>query len=187
LLTNQSYTMAGTKKLIPLAEDEIIGKIYFIRGKKVLIDRDLAALYGVETRMLNQAVARNIKRFPADFMFRLTPAEFKNWTSQFVISNSDKMGLRRPPLAFTEEGVAMLSSVLNSEIAIAVNIQIIRIFSRMRAAFLTQKDILLKLEQLERKMEDRDADIQTIFAALKELVDKPQPERSRIGFKQKEE
>jgi hypothetical protein len=179
--------MPGSKKLISLAEEEIISKIYFIRGKKVLIDRDLAALYGVETRVLNQAVGRNMKRFPIDFMFRLTPGELKNWTSQIVISNSDKMGLRKPPLAFTEEGVAMLSSVLNSEIAIAVNIQIIRIFSRMREAFLTQKDILLKLEQLERKMEDRDADIQTIFAALKKLVHKPQQERALIGFKQQEE
>ncbi|SFD11226.1 ORF6N domain-containing protein [Chitinophaga sp. CF118] len=179
--------MEKTKKLIPLAEEEIIGKIYFIRGKKVLIDRDLAALYGVETRVLNQAVKRNLKRFPPDFMFQLTAAEFKNWTSQIVISGSDKMGLRKPPLAFTEEGVAMLSSVLNSEIAIAVNIQIIRIFSRMREAFLTQKDILLKLEQLERKMENRDTDIQTIFAALKELVHIPQTERALIGFKQQEE
>lgn len=179
--------MTRTKKLIPLAENEIIGKIYTIRGKKVLIDRDLAALYGVETRVLNQAVRRNLKRFPADFMFQLTAVELKNWTSQIVISGPDKMGLRKPPLAFTEEGVAMLSSVLNSEIAIAVNIQIIRIFSRMREAFLTQKDILLKLEQLERKVEDRDIDIQTIFAAIKELVDKPQPERIPIGFKQKEE
>jgi hypothetical protein len=99
-------------------------------------------------------------------MFQLTAAEFKNWTSQIVISGSDKMGLRKPPMALTEEGAAMLSSVLNSEIAIAVNIQIIRIFSRMREAFLMQKDILLKLEQLEKKVEDRDADIQTIFTAL---------------------
>lgn len=175
--------MPRSKKLISLAEEDIISKIYFIRSKKVMIDRDLAALYGVETRVLNQAVGRNLKRFPADFMFRLTPTELKNWTSQIVISNSDKMGLRKPPMAFTEEGAAMLSSVLNSEIAIAVNIQIIRIFSRMREAFLTQKDILLKLEQLERKVEDRDTDIQTIFAALKELVDKPQPERVLIGFK----
>jgi hypothetical protein len=179
--------MPRSKKLISLAEEDVISKIYLIRGKKVLIDRDLAALYGVETRVVNQAVRRNLKRFPADFMFQLTPAELKNWTSQIVISGSDKMGLRKPPLVFTEEGVAMLSSVLNSEIAIAVNIQIIRIFSRMREAFLTQKDILLKLEQLERKMEDRDADIQTIFAALKELVHTPQTERTFIGFKQQEE
>jgi len=179
--------MPRSKKLLSLAEEEIISKIYFIRGKKVLIDRDLAALYGVETRVLNQAVRRNLKRFPADFMFQLTAAEFKNWTSQIVISGADKMGLRKPPLAFTEEGVAMLSSVLNTETAIAVNIQIIRIFSRMREAFLMQKDILLKLEQLEKKMEDRETDIQTIFAALKELVHKPQPERTLIGFKQQEE
>ena len=98
-------------KLLP--EEIIAEKIFLIRGQKVMIDRDLAELYGVETRILNQAVRRNIKRFPEDFMFQLTTEEMKNWISQFVISNREKMGLRKPPFAFTEQGVAMLSSVLN--------------------------------------------------------------------------
>ena len=108
-----------------LPKESIISRIYIIRGKNVMIDRDLAELYGVETRVLNQAVRRNLKRFPEDFMFQMTANEFKDWKSQIVISNSEKMGLRKPPLVFTEHGVAMLSSVLNSERAIMVNIQII--------------------------------------------------------------
>lgn len=127
-----------------VSDEKILNKIYLIRGKKVMLDRDLAELYGVETRVLNQAVRRNERRFPDDFMFQLTSAELKIWISQFVTSNSEKMGLRKPPLAFTELGVAMLSSVLNSETAIEVNIQIIRIFHRMRELMATNKDILLK-------------------------------------------
>ena len=116
-----------------MVRDEIvINKIYLIREQKVMLDRDLAELYGVETRALNQAVKRNAERFPNDFMFQLTEEEFNNWKSQIVTSNSTKMGLRKKPLVFTEQGVAMLSSVLNSEIAIRVNIQIIRVFTKMR-------------------------------------------------------
>lgn len=110
----------------------------------------LAELYGVETRSLNQAVRRNMERFPEDFMFHLNEEEFENWKSQIVISNSEIMGLRKRPFAFTEQGVAMLSSVLNSSTAIKVNIQIIRIFTKMREMLLTNKDVLLKLEKLER-------------------------------------
>lgn len=124
--------MAKTTTPIAIAEDKIINKIYLIRGKKVMLDRDLAELYRVETRVLNQAVRRNEKRFPDDFMFKLTTKELEDWKSQNVISNKERMGLRKPPLAFTEQGVAQLSSVLNSETAIEVNIQIIRIFTRMR-------------------------------------------------------
>src|SRR5258708_24176977 len=131
-----------------IAEERIINKIYRIRGKKVMIDRDLAELYGVETRVLNQAVRRNERRFPDDFMFQLTEEEFENLKSQNVISSWG--GTRKLPLAFTEQGVAMLSSVLNSETAIDVNIQIIRIFTRMRELLLTHKDILIKLEQIEK-------------------------------------
>jgi hypothetical protein len=110
----------------------IISKIYFIRGVKVMLDRDLAKLYKVETRNLNQAVRRNEKRFPEDFMFQMSKEEMDNWKSQIVISNSEKMGLRKPPLVFTEQGVAMLSSVLNSDRAIGVNIQIISVFTKIR-------------------------------------------------------
>ena len=110
----------------------IQSKIYEIRGERVMLDRDIAALYNVETKVLNQAVKRNIKRFPEDFMFQLSKTEFQIWKSQIVTSNSDKMGLRRPPYAFTEQGVAMLSGILNSDIAIDTNIKIIRAFVALR-------------------------------------------------------
>ena len=110
----------------------IQSKIYEIRGERVMLDRDIAALYNVETKVLNQAVKRNIKRFPEDFMFQLSKTEFQIWKSQIVTSNSDKMGLRRPPYAFTEQGVAMLSGILNSDVAIDTNIRIIRAFVALR-------------------------------------------------------
>lgn len=166
-----------------IAEEKIVSKIYLIRGRKVMLDRDLAELYEVETRVLNQAVRRNIKRFPDDFMFQLTAEELQEWKSQNVISNAEKMGLRKPPLAFTEQGVAMLSSVLNSEAAIEVNIQIIRIFTRIREMLSTHKDILIKLEQLEKNSMTHDRQIQVIFNALKKLITPPNPPRERIGFK----
>jgi hypothetical protein len=183
------------KKLdITIPDDVITNKIYLIRGKKVMLDRDLADMYGVETKILNQAVKRNITRFPADFMFQMTKQELEEWRSQIVTSNSEKMGLRYPPYCFTEQGVAMLSSVLNSETAIEVNIQIIRIFSRIREVLLTHKDILLKVEQLEKKMLKQDEkmkkhedEIQIIFKALKQLLNPPQEPRKRIGFKIKED
>ena len=115
-----------------IATKGIESRILTIRNQQVMIDRDLAELYGVETRILNQAVKRNIERFPNNYMFQLTEKEFTNWKSQFVTSNSDKMGLRRPPFAFTEQGVAMLSAVLKSETAIQVSIQIMNAFVSMR-------------------------------------------------------
>ena len=130
-------------KVVIYNDENIINRIYLVRGKKVMIDRELAELYGVETRMLNQAVRRNTKRFPEDFMFQMTYEELEEWKSQIVISNKEKMGLRKPPLVFTEQGVAMLSSVLNSDTAIMVNIQIIRIFTKMREVLVTHKEILV--------------------------------------------
>jgi len=160
--------MAESTKSIVVAEESIISKIYLIRGKKVMIDRDLAGLYGVETKQLKRQVRRNIDRFPDDFMFELNEDEFQEWRSQFGTSNEgDKMGLRYAPYVFTEQGVAMLSSVLNSERAIKVNIQIMRIYTKMRELLLTHKDILLKLEQLERQVVQNSEDIQMIFAALR--------------------
>lgn len=147
-------------------------------------------MYGVETRVLNQAVRRNAKRFPEDFMFQLTSKELTDWKSQIVTSNKERIGLRKLPLAFTEQGVAMLSSVLNSETAIEVNIQIIRIFSRMRELLLSNKDIMIKLEQVEKnlmkqnyRIKKSEEDIQMIFTALKELLNPPQEPRPRIGFR----
>ena len=181
--------MAESTKSIVVAEESIISKIYLIRGKKVMIDRDLAGLYGVETKQLKRQVRRNIDRFPDDFMFELNEDEFQEWRSQFGTSNEgDKMGLRYAPYVFTEQGVAMLSSVLNSERAIKVNIQIMRIYTKMRELLLTHKDILLKLEQLERQVVQNSEDIQMIFAALKELLNPPQePPRPRIGFRRVDE
>jgi len=175
-------------KIQVLLEEKIINKIYVIRRRKVMIDRDLAQLYGVETRVLNQAVRRNAKRFPEDFMFQTTAEEFRNWISQIVISNKEKMGLRKPPLVFTEQGVAMLSSVLNSETAITVNIQIIRIFTKMREMLESHKEILNKLDELERKGVEQDDKIMLIFEYIKQFEEVKQQElicknRKRIGFK----
>ena len=179
--------MAKAVKALMIPDELVMNKIYIIRGQKIMLDRDLAELYQVETRVLNQAVRRNIDRFPKDFMFQLTEKEFENWKSQFVISNSEKMGLRKRPLAFTEQGVSMLSGVLNSETAIGVHIQIIRVFAKMRELLLTHKDILLQLEKIEKKLTSHDEDIQLIFQYLKQLLNPPQPPRRKIGFRRKGE
>ena len=178
---------------ITITEETVINKIYPIRGKKVMLDRDLAEMYGVETRRLNEQVKRNEKRFPADFMFQLTEQELEEWKSQNATSTKEKMGLRKLPNVFTEQGVAMLSSVLNSETAIEVNIQIIRIFTRIREVLLTHKDILLKMEQMEntiikqdQKTNKNEEDIQLIFTALKQLLNPPkvvEEPRESIGYK----
>jgi ORF6N domain len=176
------------KKDSLLPDELIINKIILLRDQKVLLDRDLAELYGVETRILNQAVKRNIKRFPDDFMFQMTKEEFEFWKSQIVISNNDRMGLRKPPFVFTEQGVAMLSSVLNSDRAILVNIQIMRVFTKMRALLDSHKEILRKLESIEKKDVEQDDKILLIFEYLKQLEQAKQEEtiikeRKRIGFK----
>jgi hypothetical protein len=163
--------------LIP--QETIEGKILLIRGKKVILDRDLAVLYGVETRVLNQAVKRNIKRFPEDFMFQLTKEETANWKSQFVMSNKEKMGLRKNLHVFTEQGVAMLSSVLNSERAIHVNIQIMRTFTKLREMILTHKDLQRKIESMEGKY---DHQFKIVFDAIKKLLEPPEKPKGKIGF-----
>ncbi len=170
------------KKLI-LSDEVVISKIYLIRGQKVMLDKDLALLYNVMTGNLNKAVGRNLKRFPSDFMFQLNQKEYKNLLFQFGIARWG--GTRSLPYAFTEQGVAMLSSVLNSERAILVNIHIIRVFTRMRQLLSTRKDVLLKLEKLERKVGQQDTDIKLIFRYLKELFTPPSPPLRKIGFLQK--
>jgi hypothetical protein len=180
-------------ELQPILPEEVIAsKIYIIRGKKVMIDRDLSELYGVDTRSLNQAVKRNIKRFPDDFMFQMTMEEMQNWKSQIVISNREKMGLRKPPLVFTEQGVSMLSSVLNSDRAIMVNIQIMRVFTKIHELAESHKEILRKLEQIEKKDIEQDQKIMLIFEYLKQLEQTKQEDlelktRKKIGFKRSEE
>lgn len=178
--------MAKSKSELIVPDEILMSKIYYIRGYKVMLDEDLAELYEVETKQLKRQVRRNIDRFPEeDFMFELTKDELENLRSQ--IGTSSWGGSRYIPMAFTEQGVAMLSSVLNSARAIKVNIQIIRIFTRMREMLLTHKDILLKLEQLESKVTGHDEDIQLIFGYLKQLLNPPQEPRPRVGFRRKDE
>ena len=161
-----------------------MNKIFLIRSQKVMIDRDLAELYGVETKVLKQAVRRNMERFPEDFMFVMNKKEFTTWRSQIVTSNQgDRMGLRHAPFCFTEQGATMLSCILNSQRAITVNIQIIRIFTKLREMIVTHKDILLKLEQLEKKVTAHDEDMQAIFTALKQLLNPPTEPRPRVGYR----
>ena len=178
-------------KLTPGIPDELItNKIFVVRDKKVILDQDLAELYDVETRRLNEQVKRNIDRFPADFMFQLTVEEFENLKSQFATSSWG--GRRKLPYAFTEQGVAMISGVLNSKRAIKVNIQIMRVFTRMRKMLETHKAILKKLDDLERKDIEHDKKILLIFDFLKQLEQAKQQElehknRQRVGFKRMDE
>lgn len=187
-----------TSPPLAITDEKVISKIYHIRGKRVMLDSDLAQLYNVETKVLNQAVKRNILRFPEDFMFIITQTEWEILRSQFVTSKSQdpsemRGGRRTLPFAFTEQGIAMLSSILKSETAILVNIQIIRVFTRMRELLSTHKDTLLKLEKIEKallthhsKISKHDDDIDSIFSVLKELLQPVEPEkptRKRIGFK----
>ncbi len=168
---------------ITKSDDIITNRIFTIRGMKVMIDRDLAELYGVETKRLKEAVRRNSKRFPSDFMFEMTKEEFNNWRTQIASSNSDLMGLRYKPFCFTEQGVTMLSCVLNSKQAIEVNIRIIRVFAKMRELVNSHKDILLKLEELERKVSSHDEQILLIFEYLKKLIAPETKIRKRVGYK----
>ena len=177
-------------------------RIYEVRGQRVMLDRDLAELYNVETRALNQAVRRNINRFPEDVMFVMTEDEMNAWKSQIVMSNSIRMGMRRPPVVFTELGIAMLSSVLRSETAIQVNINIMRAFVAIRHAIGAWQGVNLKVEQLSHKVDNLNARVDEILHeqnenniemamqigalndALDQLREKPTTPRKRIGFKQ---
>jgi len=180
--------MAKVSKALMMPDELVMNKIYLVRGQKVMLDRDLAELYGVQTKVLNQAVKRNIDRFPEDFMFQLTMKEWESLRSQIVtLENGRGKYPKYQPTAFTEQGVSMLSGVLNSETAIRVHIQIIRVFAKMRELLLTHKDILLQLEKIEKKLTGHDEDIQLIFQYLKQLLNPPQPPRRKIGFRRKGE
>ena len=148
--------MNKKKSELVIPDEVVMNKIYVVRGQRVMIDRELAELYGVETKVLKQAVRRNIIRFPEDFMFEMSIEDFANWRSLNVTSREDRQGLRYAPFCFTEQGVTMLSCVLNSERAIEVNIRIIRIFTKMREMLSSHKDILVKLEQIEKKLLQHD-------------------------------
>ena len=170
--------------LVRLVEEEkIMNKIHVIRNHKVMLDFDLAEMYGVETKRLNEQLKRNLKRFPKDFMFTLSEKETQHLRSQNATSSWG--GNRRKPNAFTEQGVAMLSSILNSETAIEVNISIIRVFTKLRLFTLTQKDILIQLVKLEKEVKGNSSDIENIFLVLKKLIEKDANpiKRNKIGFK----
>ncbi|MBI4430325.1 MAG: ORF6N domain-containing protein [Candidatus Omnitrophica bacterium] len=164
-----------------MSEQSLESRIHLTRGHKVMLSHDLAKLYGVEVRSLLQAVKRNKERFPADFMFQLTWEEAENSRSQFVILKHGK-NIKYRPYAFTEQGVAMLSSVLRSKKAVQVNIAIMRAFVKIRHILSTHKELASKLERLERKSEKHDGEIRTIFEAIRQLMRVPEKPKRRIGF-----
>ena len=166
-------------ELVPI--ELIASKIYLIRGIKVMLDKDLAGLYDVETKVLKQVVRRNINRFPSDFMFELTKDEFNNLRSQIVTSSWG--GARYLPMVFTEQGVAMLSSVLKSDRAIQVNIQIMRAFTQLRKMLSTHEDLKRKIESMEKKYDEQ---FQIVFEAIKQLIETDEKPKKKIGFTVKE-
>ncbi len=181
--------MAKKELQILLAEQKILNRIFVLRNERIMLDRDLAELFGVETRVLKQAVKRNIKRFPKDFMFEMTVKEAEQMVSQNVIPSKSYFGGAKP-FCFTEQGVTMLSCILNSSIAIEVNIRIIRVFTKLREYALTHSEILMQLAKLEKEVQGNNRDIENIFIVLKELLEKqskPMPPRNPIGFKPNKE
>ena len=171
-------------KSMAVPDEVVMNKIYLVRGHKVMLDRDLAELYGVKAIRLREQVKRNQERFPGNFMFQLDEKEVDNMVSQNAIPSKQYLG-GSLPYAFTEHGVLMLANVLKSEQAITMSIRIIEIFVKLRETLLTHKDILLKLEQLERKVVKQDGDIKLIFKYLKELLNPPTETMRKIGFKMK--
>jgi hypothetical protein len=171
------------EKMIKISIEWIEQAIFLIRGQKVLIDADLAQLYGVETKILNKAVKRNLDRFPEDFMFQLTAEESKNLRFQFGTSKKQRGGRRYLPYAFTEQGVAMLSGVLNSPRAVKVNVEIMRAFVRLRQLLATHTDLERKLSALEQKYDEQ---FKVVFDAIRALMTPPEKTRKKIGFEVKE-
>ena len=175
------------KDVLMVPEEIIMSKIYLIRNQKVMLDYDIAELYGVQTKQLKRSVRRNLDRFPNDFMFELSPEELKIWRSQFGTSNYEKMGLRITPFAFTEHGVLMLATVINSKNAIRVNIQIVRIFTKMHKHLQTHAEIFRKLEEIQKNDIEQDRQILLIFEYIKQLEETKQEEQKykvckRIGY-----
>ena len=171
--------MRMSKEIIPI--EHIVQSIRWIRGQKVLLDSDLAALYGVQTKNLNKAVKRNSERFPADFMFQLTPEELRSLRFQFGTSKA-RGGLRYPPYAFTEQGVAMLSSVLKSDRAIRVSVAIMRTFVRLRQILESNRELAQKFSELEQRIGKHDDAIAAILEAIRQLMAPPEKPRREIGF-----
>jgi DNA-binding PadR family transcriptional regulator len=176
-------TLAIIRRPAHLLVASIENRIYLVRGQKVMLDADLAELYHVPTSRLNEQVKRNRKRFPSDFMFELKLDEANSLISQNAISNAGRGGRRKPTYAFTEQGVAMLSSVLKSDRAVHVNIAIMRAFIKLREIFATHRELAQKIEELERHYQKHDAQIQAVFDAIRRLLEPPAPStKRRIGF-----
>jgi len=178
--------MEKKESALVVPDEVVMSKIYVIRNQKVMLDRDLAELYQVETGRLNEQVKRNIKRFPDDFMFQLTQLEFENLISQ--IATSSWGGTRKLPLVFTEQGVAMLSGILSSDRAISVNIQIMRIFTRVRQMLTDNTELRLDIEKIKKKLDNQDKNMEIVFKYLDELIDKKESQetvkpRTKIGYK----
>jgi phage regulator Rha-like protein len=169
--------MDGQISLVPI--ERIEKAILLIRGEKVMLDSDLAEIYGVETRILNQAVQRNINRFPSDFMFQLTAAEAQSLRSQIVTSNEGRGGRRYLPYAFTEHGALMLANVLNSERAAQTSVQVVRAFVKLRQMLASNAELARKLDAMEKKY---DKQFKVVFEAIRQLMSPPEPKRREIGF-----
>jgi len=169
--------------VLVVPDEVVMNKIYVIRNQKVMLDKDLADLYQVETKQLKRQVKRNIERFPEDFMFELTELEYENLRCQ--IGTSSWGGVRYLPIVFTEQGVAMLSSVLNSKIAIAVNIQIMRIFTKVRQMLTDNTELRLDIEKIKKKLDNQDKNMEIVFRYLDELIEKKEntKPRTKIGYK----
>jgi len=174
--------MAAKQMLSIIPEDILLNKIYEIRGHKVMLDSDLAELYGVETKVLNQSIRRNIERFPEDFMFQLTESEWQSLRSQIVTSKIGRGGRTYLPNVFTEHGVLMLSSILNSQQAIQVNIQIVRIFTRLRNLLIEHTELQLEIADIREHLQNHDKNIELVFSYLDKLIDNKIGPRKRIGF-----
>lgn len=184
--------MSKAENPIMLPEETIISKIYLIRGKKVILDRDLAQFYAVETRRLKEQVRRNIERFPEDFMFEFTKEELEAFRQQFGKTSKEIMGLRIAPFAFTEHGILMLASVLNSQRAIQVNIQLVRIFNKMREILTSHQELFAELDKIKNQLSDHENKFVLIFEYMKQFEKAKQEElefknRPKIGFKKSKE
>jgi len=176
--------MSEKENGLTIPDELVMNKIYLIRNQKVMLDSDLAELYQVETKALNQQVKRNLKRFPVDFMFQLTTNEWDVMRSQFVTASQNKRNINASPYVFTEQGVAMLSSVLKSDRAIEVNIQIMRIFIKIRKMLFDNTDLRLDIEKIKNKLSNQDKNMEIVFRYLDELLEKKENpiERNKIGY-----
>jgi len=171
-----------------IPDELVMNKIYLIRNQKVMLDSDLAELYQVETKVLNQQVKRNLKRFPEDFMFQLTENEWNIMRSQIVTASQNKRNINAAPYVFSEQGLSMLSGILNSDRAILVNIQIMRIFSKIRQMLFENTDLRLDIEKIKNKLDNQDKNMEIVFRYLDELLEKKESpiERNKIGYKTSE-